>query len=59
MLPLIRPRMGTPLSDAGTVSLLEPPGFMPRDYGLQTAMVSLTAHVAYGTITALFLTLAG
>jgi hypothetical protein len=36
LLPLVHPRMGTPLSDAGTLSLLEPPGFMPRNYGLQT-----------------------
>ena len=51
--------MGTPFSAAGTVSLLEPPGFMLRNYGLQTPVVSLVAHVAYGTIIALFLTLAG
>ena len=36
LLPLVHPRMGTPLNDAGTVSLLEPPGFMLRNYGLQT-----------------------
>ena len=59
LLPLVHPRMGTPLSDAGTVALLEPPGFMLRNYGLQTPVVSLVAHVLYGTIIALFLTLAG
>lgn len=59
LLPLVHPRMGTPFSAAGTVSLLEPPGFMLRNYGLQTPVVSLAAHVAYGTIIALFLTLAG
>ena len=36
LLPLVHPGMGTPLSDAGTVALLEPPGFMLRNYGLQT-----------------------
>ena len=30
-----------------------------RNYGLQTSVVSLVAHVLYGTIIALFLTLAG
>ena len=58
LLPLVHPRMGTPLSDAGTAALLEPPGFMARNYGLQTPTVSLLAHVAYGTIIATFLTLA-
>jgi hypothetical protein len=58
LLPLVHPRMGTPFSDAGTVALLEPPGFMARNYGLQTPVVSLVAHVAYGTIIAVFLTLA-
>ena len=58
LLPLVHPRMGTPLSDAGTVALLEPPGFLARNYGLRTPAVSLLAHVAYGTIIALFLSLA-
>ncbi len=58
LLPVVHPRMGTPLSDAGTVALLEPPGFMLRNYGVQTPVVSLIAHVLYGTTIALFLTLA-
>ena len=58
LLPMVHPRMGTPLTDAGTVALLEPPGFMARNYGLRTPVVSLFAHVAYGTIIAVFLTLA-
>jgi hypothetical protein len=58
LLPLVHPRMGTPHSDAGTVALLEPPGFLARNYGLRTPAVSLLAHVAYGTIIALFLSLA-
>jgi hypothetical protein len=59
LLPLVHPRMGTPMSDFSTVALLEPPGFMARNYGLQTPVVSLTAHVAYGAIIATFVTLAG
>jgi hypothetical protein len=59
LLPLVHPRMGTPMSDFSTVALLEPPGFMARNYGLQTPSVSLAAHVAYGTIIATFVTLAG
>jgi hypothetical protein len=58
LLPLVHPRMGTPMSDFSTVALLEPPGFLARNYGPGTPTVSLVAHVAYGTIIATFLTLA-
>jgi hypothetical protein len=58
LLPIVHPRMGTPLSDFTGVALLEPPGFMARNYGLRTPAVSLVAHVLYGTAIALSLTLA-
>ena len=59
LLPLVHPRMGTPLTDVTTVALLEPPGFMARNYGRQTATVGLLAQpLAYGTIIGVFLTLA-
>ena len=58
LLPIVHPRMGTPLSDFTGVALLEPPGFMGRNYGLQTPAVSLVAHVLYGTAIALSVTLA-
>lgn len=58
LLPLVHPRMGTPFSDITTIALLEPPGFMARNYGLRTPVVSLAAHILYGTIIALSLTLA-
>jgi len=58
LLPLVHPRMGSPLSDAGSVALLEPPGFMARNYGMQTPAVSLVAHILYGTIIAVFMSLA-
>lgn len=57
LLPLVHPRMGTPDGDARTVAL-EPPGFMARNYGRQTAVVTLLAHVLYGLTIAGFLTLA-
>jgi len=59
LLPLVHPRMGSTDTDAGTVALLEPPGYMARNYGLQTPAVSVVAHMLYGTIIAVFLTLAG
>lgn len=58
LLPLVHPRMGSPLSDSTSVALLESPGFMARNYGVQTPVVSLAAHVGYGTVIALFMTLA-
>lgn len=47
--------MGTTLSDSTSVALLEPPGFLDRNYGPQTATVGLVAHICYGTLVALFL----
>lgn len=58
LLPLVHPRMGSALSDAGSAALLEPPGFMARNYGVQTPAVSLVAHVLYGTVIAIFMNLA-
>jgi uncharacterized membrane protein YagU involved in acid resistance len=58
LLPLVHPRMGSALSDASSVALLEPPGFMARNYGVQTPVVSLVAHVLYGTVIAVFMNLA-
>jgi hypothetical protein len=51
--------MGTPSTAAPSVALLEPPGFMMLNYGPQTPLVSLFAHVAYGTIVGGFISLAG
>jgi hypothetical protein len=59
LLPLVHPRMGTRFSDITTIALLEAPGFMARNYGLQTPTASLIAHILYGTIIGLAVTLAG
>jgi hypothetical protein len=50
LLPLVHPRMGTPSTAATSVALLEPPGFMMLNYGVQTPLVMLVAHAAYGTL---------
>lgn len=50
LLPAVHPRMGTPWSDAEETPLLEPPGFMLRNYGRATALVTVLLHVAYGAI---------
>ena len=50
LLPLVHPRMGTPWSDAEETPLLEPPGFLLRNYGERTALGTVLAHLAYGSI---------
>jgi hypothetical protein len=42
--------MGTGFDAAGSSPLLEPPGFMLVNYGRQTMVVMIAAHVAYGAI---------
>lgn len=50
LLPVVHPRMGSPLSAANSSPLLEPPGFLMRNYGRGTMVATLVAHVAYGSI---------
>ncbi len=58
LLPMLHPRMGTPFTAAGSSPLIEAPGFLMRNYGRSTAVVSLVAHVLYGTIVGGFVSLA-
>ncbi|MEV0962208.1 hypothetical protein AB0J25_06255 [Streptomyces sp. NPDC049910] len=50
LLPVVHPRMGTPLTSAPNTAMLEPPGFLMLNYGLATPAVSLTAHIGYGAL---------
>jgi hypothetical protein len=59
LLPVVHPRMGSTLSAADSSPLLEPPGFLMRNYGRGTLVATLLAHVAYGTIVGGFVALAG
>ena len=54
LLPLVHPRMGTPMSAAHEAPLLEPPGFMLLNYGLATPVVTIVAHMVYGAIIGAF-----
>jgi hypothetical protein len=54
LLPIVHPRMGTPMSSTGSKALLEPPGFMMLNYGRSTPFVSLAAHVVFGAIVGAF-----
>ena len=55
LLPVVHPRMGSTLSAANSSPLLEPPGFLMRNYGRGTLVATLLAHIAYGAIVGGFL----
>jgi hypothetical protein len=59
LLPVMHPRMGTPDTAADSSPLLEPPGFLMRNYGRSTPLVSIVVHVVYGSIVGGFVSLAG
>ena len=59
LLPVVHPRMGSVLSAADSSPLLEPPGFLMRNYGRGTPIVTLVAHVAYGAIVGGLTSMAG
>jgi hypothetical protein len=50
VLPVVHPRMGTPETAANEIALIEPPGFLMLNYGRNTFLISLLAHMAYGAI---------
>ncbi|HET7128842.1 MAG TPA: hypothetical protein VFJ93_07195 [Gaiellaceae bacterium] len=58
ILPALHPRMGTGFDAAGSAPLLEPPGFMLVNYGRQTLLAMVVAHVVYGAIIGEFAALA-
>jgi hypothetical protein len=59
LLPAVHPRMGSTLSAANCHPLLEPPGFLLRNYGRGTPIATLLAHVAYGAIVGGFASMPG
>ena len=59
LLPVVHPRMGTGFDAAGSSPLLEPPGFLLLNYGRQTPIVTVVAHIVYGAIVGGFASWAG
>jgi hypothetical protein len=59
LLPVVHPRMGSARSAADSSPLLEPPGFLLRNYGRGTPTATLLAHVAYGAIVGGFASIGG
>jgi hypothetical protein len=58
LLPVVHPRMASPLAAADQTPLLETPGFLMLNYGRSTPLVTLVTHVAYGAIVGGFVSLA-
>lgn len=56
LLPGIHPRMASNRSGPAARNVLEPPGLFGLNYGGQTALVTLAAHVLYGAVLGIFLT---
>ncbi len=50
LLPVVHPRIGTPETAANEIALIEPPGFLMLNYGRNTFVLTLVAHVVYGAI---------
>jgi hypothetical protein len=50
LLPVVHPRIATPDTAANEVALIEPPGFLMLNYGRNSFLVALIAHLAYGAV---------
>lgn len=50
LLPAVHPLMGTPETAANEVAIIEPPGFLMLNYGRNTFVIALLAHMAFGAI---------
>jgi hypothetical protein len=50
LLPVVHPRIGTPETAANEIALIEPPGFLMLNYGRNTFVITLLAHLVYGAI---------
>jgi hypothetical protein len=50
ILPLLHPRIATTDTAANDVSLIEPPGFLMLNYGRNTFLIALLAHIVFGAI---------
>jgi hypothetical protein len=59
LLPVVHPRMGTGFTAAGSSPQLEPPGFLLLNYGRQTPLVTVIAHIVYGAIVGGFVAWSG
>jgi hypothetical protein len=52
----VHPRMASHRAGPASTAALEPPGLFALNYGLQTPLVTVAAHVVYGMVLGLLLT---
>jgi hypothetical protein len=57
LLPSLHPRMASEQKGPTVTRQLEPPGFLALNYGYQTPLSVLLAHMIYGAILGAFYTL--
>ena len=55
LLPGVHPRMASERAGLGSGAALQPPGLLGLNYGRETAVVTMLAHVAYGVALGLLL----
>jgi hypothetical protein len=55
LLPGVHPRMASERAGPASKTVLEPPGLLALNYGVQTPAVAIAAHLVYGTILGLLL----
>lgn len=51
----VHPRMASHRAGPATIAVLEPPGLLALNYGVQTPAVAAVAHLAYGIVLGLLL----
>ena len=55
LLPGVHPRMASHRAGPSSTAALEPPGLLALNYGIQTPVVAVVAHLAYGGVLGLLL----
>jgi len=50
LLPGVHPRMASERAGPDSTAVLEPPGLFALNYGAQTPLVTIAAHVVYGIV---------
>ncbi len=55
LLPGVHPRMASHRAGPSSTAVLEPPGLLALNYGIQTPAVAVVAHIVYGVVLGLLL----
>jgi hypothetical protein len=55
LLPGVHPRIASGRAGAASTAMLEPPGLLGLNYGIQTPVVAIVAHLAFGVALGLLL----